>query len=118
MHFEYVALTWQTHRSQEDPVFGDDMRELLDEKWEEVCRAALEPSRIGGACIMRRPKAEEPSEDAPRMWTEREIEEIAKRYYWRRANEKGNANTHPHVGSNPFCQCDECTEYLKEETNG
>jgi len=78
MKYEYVALTWQTHRSGADPVFGDDMRELLDERWEEVCRASFEPSRTGGACIMRRPK------DEPRMWTEKEIRDLMQEVECRR----------------------------------
>ena len=58
MDYEYLALTWSTNRSELDSLYGDDMRELLDERWEEVCRAPFEPRRIGGACIMRRPKDE------------------------------------------------------------
>lgn len=75
MDFDYVALKWTVdHLGGAPHCYGDRIR-LLNQGWEEVCRAPWEPKGLGitgGACIMRSPK------DEPRMWTKAELWELMK----------------------------------------
>jgi len=89
---DFVALFWKGRYAGEDGAFGAEQDQLVREGWQECARASWhrQPPK-GGACIMRRlrePHRVVAPTDEPRKWTEKEIEEIAKRYYWRRAEEE------------------------------
>lgn len=65
MKYEYVALTWQTHLPGDDDGFALTYRRWVQEGWTEVRRAPYPAANYGGACIMRRPKAESLDRDCP-----------------------------------------------------
>jgi hypothetical protein len=112
MDYEYVALGWfGDHPENKHEYLKNNIFELVAQGWEEYIRAPWKGQVDGGACIMRRPK------DEPRKWTKADIKAMYDA--WRDAKrESVGCTTIAHVGSDPFCQCDDCRAYLKEETNG
>ena len=88
MDYEYVAVKWITMAWCDDRGFVSAYARLREHGWEEHSRAQFE-KYVGGACIMRRPKDDmrRPKDD-PRLWTERDIQELIYVAQWKARAEK------------------------------